>query len=712
MRLLRDLSIDKKLTLIILLTSSIALLSAAAGFVLYELDAVRDGASAELAALAGVIGANAAAAVDFEQPGSAEEILAALGSERQIVAACIYGRDERVFARFLRSDQETCPDRPDPEAARARDRLALSRPIASGTGEVVGTIYLVSDLQDLGDRLARYAVIVAVVLMVSFLVAYVLSSRLQSMISRPILQLARTARSVSEEHDFSVRAAGTGEDEVGQLILAFNDMLAQIQERDAALLERTDQIEQANRELEREVGERKRAERKVRALADHDALTGLPNRRLFKDRVRMAIGQARRHRRLPSVLFLDLDRFKLVNDSLGHDVGDLLLKKVGERLAAAVRETDTVARLGGDEFTILLPDAGQATDVARATEKILAALRRPFDLEGREVYITPSVGIAIFPEDGQDVDALIKNADTAMYRAKEAGRDNYQLYTAAMNAQALERLGLESRLRKALEKGELEVHYQPVVSIEGGGVHGVEALLRWRHPDRGLVSPADFIPIAEATGLIVPIGAWVLGQACRQARLWDGEGDLAPVCMAVNLSARQLQQSDVVTQVEDALRQSGLDAARLELEITESSAIQSPDAAIRTLEQLRELGVRISLDDFGVGYSSLTYVRRLPIDTVKVDRSFVRDVCTDAADAAIVSAVIEMSHLLGFSVVAEGVETEDQLAWLRARGCDRLQGYYFSPAVLPDACAELLREGTPVRQTAGGASGAAAAPRG
>jgi diguanylate cyclase (GGDEF)-like protein len=712
MRMLRDLSIDKKLTLIILLTSSIALLSAAAGFVVYELDAVRDGAAAELAALAGVIGANAAAAVDFEQPGSAEDILATLGSERQIVAACIYGRDDRIFAGFLRSDRESCPEGPDSEGAGARGRMALSRTIESETGDVVGTIYLESDLQALGDRLARYAVIVAGVLLVSFLVAWALSSRLQSMVSRPILQLARTARSVSQEHDFSVRARGAaGRDEVGQLIVAFNDMLAQIQERDAVLVERTREIEDANRELEREVSERKRAERKIRALADHDALTGLPNRRLFKDRVRMAIGQARRHRRQPSVLFLDLDRFKLVNDSLGHDVGDLLLKKVGERLAGAVRETDTVARLGGDEFTILLPDAGQATDVARAAEKILATLRRPFDLEEREVYITPSVGIAIFPEDGEDVDALIKNADTAMYRAKEAGRDNYQLYTAAMNAQALERLGLESRLRKALENAELEIHYQPVVSIRGGQVHGVEALLRWRHPERGLVSPADFIPIAEATGLIVPIGAWVLSQACAQARLWERETGLPPLSMAVNLSARQLQQSDVVSQVEAALRQSGLDAGKLELEITESSAIQSPEAAIRTLQELRKLGVRISLDDFGVGYSSLTYVRRLPIDTVKVDRSFVRDVCTDPADAAIVSAVIEMSHLLGFSVVAEGVESEEQLDWLRARGCDRLQGYYFSPALLPEACAELLREGMPVGQVARGTAGAAA-PRG
>jgi len=430
-RAFRDLSIQKKLMLIIMATSSSALLLASTGFVAHELYTFRDAAARDLSTLAEVIAGNSSAAVAFDVPGSAEDLLGTLGAERHIVAACIYTSDGKVFARYSRaSEGAACPAEPARDGHRfERDHLALWRPILLD-GERIGGIYLRSDLQEMRVRLNRYAIIVALVVLASTLVAFLVSSRLQHTVSEPILHLARTAKVVSERKDYSVRASGQSRDEVGLLITAFNGMLEQIQGRDVALtasVERTEsaqkslvdrsrQLEEANIELEKEIAEKKRAEERIRILAYHDALTGLPNRLLFQDRLRVALSLARRHQRRPAVLFLDVDRFKLVNDSLGHAFGDLVLKSVAERLLACVRESDTVARLGGDEFTLLLPDSGQGGDVARVARKALDSLRRPFSLEGREVFLTSSMGISMFPDDGSDVETLIKNADTAIPR--------------------------------------------------------------------------------------------------------------------------------------------------------------------------------------------------------------------------------------------------------------------------------------------------------
>jgi diguanylate cyclase (GGDEF)-like protein/PAS domain S-box-containing protein len=438
-----------------------------------------------------------------------------------------------------------------------------------------------------------------------------------------------------------------------------------------------------------DISERKSAEEQIKSLAYHDTLTGLPNRLLFNDRLSIAVAQAHRlHQRL-AVLFLDLDRFKVINDSLGHGVGDRLLQEVARRLLQTVREGDTVARLGGDEFTLLLPGAGRPLDLAKLAEKILDGLKQPYRIEGNELFVTASMGVSLYPEDGQNPDALVKNADTAMYRAKDQGRDNYQLYTAAMNATALERLGMENSLRKALAARELEVYYQPVLTLATGAVYGVEALLRWQHPERGLISPGDFIPLAEVTGLIIPLGKWVLSTACRQMKEWHERGH--PLTVSVNLSARQFQQPDLVEQVTRVLDETGLAPRSLELEITESNAMQSAETTAQTLKALKTLGVRISIDDFGIGYSSLSYLKRLPIDTLKIDQSFVRDITTDPDDAAIVTAVIAMAHTLKLVVVAEGVEDQDQLAFLHARQCDRMQGFLFSQPLPPDDCEKLLR---------------------
>jgi diguanylate cyclase (GGDEF)-like protein len=415
----------------------------------------------------------------------------------------------------------------------------------------------------------------------------------------------------------------------------------------------------------------------VEHLAYHDAMTGLPNKPLFMDRLIIALAQATRANQKLAVLFLDLDRFKDINDSLGHTVGDSLLKSAAERVRGCVREGDTVARFGGDEFTLLIPRVDTAEDAAKIAAKIIETLKIPFQVNDRELFITTSIGVAIFPVDGLDPETLVRNADTAMYRAKDQGRDNYQLYAPAMNARALERLGLENELRRAVSQHEMILHYQPIVRASTGTVAGVEALIRWKHPERGILSPAHFISIAEVSGLIVPIGEWVIREACRQVRQWQTQLDL-PLTVAVNLSARQFQHPDLVAQIRSIILDTKIDPATLELEITESSAMQNAENTIFTLRELKELGVRIAMDDFGTGYSSLNYLKRFPIDTLKLDQSFVRDVMTDARDAAIVGAVITMAHSLGLKVIGEGVESPGQHEYLRREGCDYIQGYLFS----------------------------------
>jgi diguanylate cyclase (GGDEF)-like protein/PAS domain S-box-containing protein len=445
-----------------------------------------------------------------------------------------------------------------------------------------------------------------------------------------------------------------------------------------------------------DITERKRAEEQIKSLAYHDALTGLPNRRLFHDRLSVAVAQAHRNSQHLAVLFLDLDRFKPVNDSLGHAAGDRLIQDVAERLRTCLREGDTVARLGGDEFTLLVPGVAQVVDAARVAEKVLDALRVPFLIEGRELFATASIGISLYPEDGRDADTLVKSADAAMYRAKQLGRDNYQVCAPALNATALERLALEGSLRHAVGQDELVLHYQPVLDIASGRVKAMEALLRWRHPELGLVPPADFIPLAEMTGLIIAFSPWVLRTACAQAQEWQAQGHPG-LGIAVNLSARQFQHPDLVGQVKRALDETNLGPGFLELEISETSAMQGPESASHTLRALKALGVRIAIDDFGTGSSSLSYLGRFPIDALKIDRSFTAEITRDPDDAAIANAVIALGHSLKLRVVAEGVETDDQLAFLTARNCDQAQGFLFGYPRPAKECTGLLDAPVPVR---------------
>lgn len=426
-----------------------------------------------------------------------------------------------------------------------------------------------------------------------------------------------------------------------------------------------------------DITERKQAEDRMRHIAQHDALTGLPNRLALLMRLAQLLPEARRHGWTVAVMFIDLDRFKIINDTLGHQVGDEMLREVACRLSNLLRETDFVARLGGDEFVIILPSISSPADAAIVSGKIISALSTAIEAEGHELHTSPSIGISIFPDDGPDGDIVLKNADTAMYHAKAAGRNNYQFFAADMNRTAAERLNIERKLRHAIARNELSLVFQPQFRAEDTTPTGVEALLRWHHPTDGMISPARFIPVAEETGMIVEIGDWVLATACHEMARWINAG-LKPLRIAVNVSARQLRRRDFCETVANALTTSGLPAELLELEITESSVMENPQEAIHILERLGRMGVTLAIDDFGTGYSSLAYLKLFPIDHLKIDRSFVADIEHDLNDRAIAFGTIALAHSLGLNVIAEGVETEDQHELLRANGCDEVQGFLFS----------------------------------
>ncbi|MCC7549631.1 MAG: EAL domain-containing protein [Burkholderiales bacterium] len=450
-----------------------------------------------------------------------------------------------------------------------------------------------------------------------------------------------------------------------------------------------------------DVTELQEAEQRIRHLACYDGATGLPNRQSFIEGLGKALGVARRHHRQLAIIALDLDQFKRVNDTLGHGVGNEVLLAAAQRLVATLRECDVIsvseqrlegsegaARLDGDEFSVLLTDLDHYHDAAKVAHRLLQELRKPFEAGGQEVFLTASIGMALYPLDGDDADSLMRNAGAAMHFAKEQGRDNYQFYSRAMNATALEKLSMESQLRKALERDEFLLHYQPKIDAATRRVVGVEALIRWQHPELGIVPPNQFIPLAEETGLIVPIGEWVLRSACEQNRAWQ-RARLPRTHIAVNISSPHFRQG-LTASISEALRGSGLDPALLEVELTESILMQNVETTLATLHEIKEMGVRLAIDDFGTGYSSLSYLKRFPLDALKIDRSFVKDLPRDPEDAAITKAIIGMAHSLRLQVVAEGVESREQLAFLQQHGCDVLQGYLFSRPVSARQLAQML----------------------
>ena len=440
----------------------------------------------------------------------------------------------------------------------------------------------------------------------------------------------------------------------------------------------------------RDISAIKESQQQLEYLANYDALTGLPNRNLFYGRLKVGMEKAARHHQRVAVIFIDLDNFKVINDTLGHDVGDLLLVEVARRLKSCMRQEDTVCRLGGDEFTIFVEDIGDPEGLTGTAQRVERVISEAYHISGQEIFVTGSIGISVYPTDGKTISELVKNADTAMYKVKEQGKNSFQFFREEMNTRAFERLFFVSGLRRALERGEFRLVYQPQVDLTDGHIQGAEALLRWERPDAESISPDAFIPVAEDTGLIVPIGQWVFEEVCRQVQSW---GDAMPPdgTVSVNVSARQFRSPDLVNMIRRTVESSGVDPARLAVELTESVLMEEPDAAARTLHRLKDMGLAIHIDDFGTGYSSLAYLKRFPIDGLKIDRTFVRDIATDPDDAAIVTAIITMAHSLKHSTIAEGVETEEQLNFLKAHGCASGQGYHFSAPLTSHKLVELFR---------------------
>ena len=478
----------------------------------------------------------------------------------------------------------------------------------------------------------------------------------------------------------------------GRSVWLIDDVTAQKEAADALRRARDElevRVHERTAELQAEIVERRQAEARVHHMAYHDALTGLPNRALLAERLDRALSAARRDGLKLALLFIDLDRFKTINDSLGHATGDHLLKEVARRLCRVVRASDTVARLGGDEFVVLVPGVRVPEECGLVGDKIIDVLAAPVEFEGRTLHITPSIGICVYPDDGDDVASLMRMADAAMYHAKAAGRNNYQFYAEPMNAAAARHFDLETRLRGALMREEFALFYQPIVDTRDGRVHGLEVLLRWRHPEQGLVSPDDFIPILEENGLIVPVGEWVIRRACEQSVAWQRAG-LPPLPLAVNLSARQFMHRGLIQSIRNIVDETGIDPGLLEFEITETALMQHGGQTLETLGQIYRMGIRLSIDDFGTGYSSLAYLKRFPVRKIKIDRAFVRDLETSSEDQAIVAAIMALAGSLGLAVVAEGVETEAQLAILRRHGCQYAQGYLFARPVESSAVPALL----------------------
>lgn len=706
MRALRNLSIRRKIVVIIMMISAVALVVASTAFIATDRINARESTRENLRTIGNILAANSSAAILFGDKTSASETLDFLSRQQYIQAAALYGQDGELFASHIKPDVDLTPPGPGLQTENIlfwENYIELFSPVMQAD-EQIGHVYIRADMKVIKERMTVYLGIVALVFIFSLFVAFVLSAKMQRFITDPLLRLSAIARKVTTDKNYSLRATGDSRDELGNLVMDFNEMLHQIQLRDNELgvnkleLEkrvatRTTELEAANQELEKAKQNAESVAKRMEYHAHHDGLTGLPNRILLNDRINRALSHARREQSRMALLFLDLDRFKIINDSLGHAIGDQLLRIISRRLRNCVRDEDTVARLGGDEFMVLLPKISGSSDAGRIGNKIIDSLVRPVSCNGHELNITTSIGVSIYPFDGSDVETLLKHADISMYRAKELGRNKLMYYTAEMNAKSRRQLTLETNLRKALERNELTLVYQPKVDISRNAITGAEALLRWKHPTMGNVSPADFIPIAEESGLIIPIGEWVIRTAFNQLAAWHAAGH-KELTIAVNLSSSQLSRSGLTDSVRAALDESCLDPCMTELEITENIAMRDIDSAIMTLEILKGMGISIAMDDFGTGYSSLSYLRRLPIDIVKIDQSFVHELPDSKEDVSIAQAIIAMARSLGMDLVAEGVETVKQLNFFRQQEVMMIQGYLFSKPVPADEFLTILESET------------------
>jgi diguanylate cyclase len=671
-------SIRTKLIVIILsiTASSLAIGMFVIGINYYQ--STKSALIADAEAQASLLGSNLIIPTSLGDDETAKRVLrsAKLNADFGAVVFNSYGRilsslDENVEFYISEAEYKDSKD-----TIWSGNRLYVWSPMVNNDQEYVGVVYLKVSTEKFYDQITAFSTTSFIIVAVLILLVYIVSLRLQKMITAPLVELETISRKVSTSGDYAIRVPHYNEKEIASLAQSFNTMLETIQENQLAKKNANEALQLNKKRLERAVKD-------LQYLANYDSLTQLPNRALCMDRMKYALKRAARTNTLASVLFLDLDHFKDVNDSLGHAIGDQLLKATSTRLQEKIRSEDTLARLGGDEFVIILNEINDVQDVITIVDKIVDSFDVPFSLSNYEVNTTVSLGVCMYPHDGTDVDSLMKAADAAMYKAKEVGRNTYEFYEAELNQLAIRRHQLGNELRQAINNQELSLVFQPQYNLKHNEISGAEVLLRWYHPVLGHISPAEFIPIAESTGLIKEIGAWVLERACE--KIAENREQGVEVRLAVNLSALQFRQNDLPEQIAALLQKYSVPPRLLEVEIVESMLMRDVNQAIDILERIKEMQIRIAIDDFGTGYSSLSYLRRFPLDALKIDRSFIDEVVVDPDDTAITLAIVSMAKSLRLEVIAEGVETQQQLDFLAENDCDDIQGYFYSrPLVYSD----------------------------
>ena len=624
-----------------------------------------------------MVSENISAAIVFGDKKAAADILATLHAVSELKFAAVYDNNNNEFATFSRNS-DYFPGPVSSYGLQNFHSLSLGKlffyyPIVVNE-KLVGAVVLHTEMTGFYKQLVLYLFVIVPVMIGVLAIANLMLSRLQRSIMAPIVTLSEVSRNISEHGDYSVRAEITSSQDIMALADAFNGMLDRIQKRET--------------DLETEIVERKRIQVKLDRLAHYDNVTGLNNRHFFNDRLDSVISRSEKFMEKTVLMFIDLDNFKTVNDTLGHDVGDKLLKLVAERLSNTVRFGDVVCRIGGDEFAIILENVSELSVASMIAEKCLASLFQPIEISGNELHIGASIGVSVYPDDAQDKYTLLKYADTAMYYAKNGGKNAYRLFEQSMQEDAQKRFTMENNLRRAMERAEFVLHYQPQIDVTSGQITGVEALIRWIHPELGIITPAEFIPIAEDTGLIVEIGEWVIREACQEMKRWNEEGHKLRV--AVNLSGRQLKEHNFVETVLAIVEETGIDPEYLELELTESMLMEASASIIEKLFDLKAAGIKLAIDDFGTGYSSMSYLKAFPVNCLKIDRSFISDLPQNNEDAAITKAIIAMAKSLRMEVVAEGIETAEQGNFLREHGCDTYQGYFYSKPISPEDIRKML----------------------
>ncbi|AUM11258.1 bifunctional diguanylate cyclase/phosphodiesterase [Ketobacter alkanivorans] len=778
MRYISSMSLRFKTIMIAMITSTLALTTSGVFFSLYDYQSAHKKADQEFRVIATILADRSTVALEFLDQESATDNLASLDAHKAITMACLYDANDALFASFKRNSYNLhrCSANLPEFVPNKVDLFQEVREPVIFDDAVIGTLYLLIDQGDLRETMFLHITTSIIIIIITLFFTFLLAVRLQAFVTVPIRKLQDTAIKIRQSDNYSLRADKTTEDELGNLVDAFNGMVAKIEHDNVALRDseerfrtltasspigvfQTDEdgqytyvnarwreitniydihltqeswiktlhpeerfqvlskwrdslekggefrmeyrmlrddgedvnvichakpLYEGNGEITgylgslSDISELKSVQLQLEQLALYDPLTKLANRHLFRNRLEKAIKHAEREGAMIALLFLDIDHFKKINDTMGHDQGDELLKAIAHRLRFCTRPGDTVARMGGDEFTILVPEIHTDHEADAIARKVLDVLKVPIRLTGLEVIITTSIGISVGLKDAEDANALMKNADLAMYRAKARGRDNYQFFSDEMNVELTRQLAMEAELRIALQQDQFELYYQPQVDLNTGKLIGYEALLRWIHPEKGFIPPSDFIPVAEDSGLILPLGEWVLRSACQHIKQFTERGLLPKDGhVAVNISPRQFHDANLVTVISDLISTTGIESQQLEVEITESLLMENVDSTIATLNMLKQLGIILAIDDFGTGYSSLNYLKRLPIHVLKVDRSFVMDIPKDKDDMEITSAVIAMAHKLGLRVVAEGVEIIEQADFLKENQCDFVQGYYY-----------------------------------